>query len=88
MKTLLLILSLIISFNVNSADYANQYKNAPSTDNYIMLQSQSRIRELSSQILKLENLMKYRKATPYQIALHKKLLAEYNYLSTKYGNNQ
>jgi len=86
MKTLLIILSFIISLNISASDYANQYKNAPSSDTYIMLKSQTRIRELKSQILKIENLMKFNKATPFQITLYKQLLIEYKYLSTKYGN--
>jgi len=86
MKTILLILSLIVSLNANASDYVNQYKDAPSSDTYIMLQTDNRMRELKSQILKLENLMKFNKATPYQMSLHKKLLTEYKYLSIKYGN--
>ena len=85
MKSILILLSLIVSLNVNASNYANQYKDAPSSDIYIMLQTQNRMRELKSQILKLENLMKFNKATPYDIALHKKLLDEYKYLYTKYG---
>ena len=86
MKTLLLVLTLIVSLNANASDYANQYKDAPSSDTYIMLQTQNRMRELKSQILKLESLIKFNKATSYHIALYKKLLVELKYLSTKYGN--
>ena len=85
MKTLLLILSLIVSLNVSAGDYSNQYKNAPSTDTYSTLQAQSRMRELKSKLLRLESRIKYNKANAYDIELHKKLLAEYKYLFIKYG---
>lgn len=88
MKTLLLVLSLIISLNVNASDYANQYKNAPPSDNYITLQAQTRMRELKSQIFKIESMIKYNKASAYQIELCKKLSDEYKYISTKYGNKR
>lgn len=85
MKTLLLILSLIISINVYASDYANQYKNAPATDNYIMLQTDIRIRELKSKILELDNLIKFKKATDFQVSLNEKLKSEYKYLTERFG---
>jgi len=86
MKMILLVLTLMLSFNVFPANYSNQYKNAPSTDTYIVFQAHARMRVLKSEIFKIEKMAKFNKASSYHLALLKKMTEEYNYLYSKYGN--
>jgi len=84
MKYILLILSMMLTFNVN-ASYEQQYKNAPNTDTFIVLKAQKRMKWLENQLFALKYKINNKTATSYDKALYKKYLSEYDYLLHKYG---
>lgn len=84
MKTLLVIISLIVSLNVSAGDYINQYKNAPN-DTYIVHKAHARITQLRRELFELSSMMQHNKATDKQKAIYKERKSEYDHLISKYG---
>lgn len=84
MKILILILLLFIGTPSISLSNGYQYREHPSP--YVILRAHQRILFLRDQLFRYQQLMKYNRATQYQIALYNKILQEHNYLVRKFGN--